>query len=67
MVDRYTKVILTIIAVGLWVQVGLQLNPVKSAAADLVYSDKMNLAAVARNTEIASQHLLAIRNHFENN
>ena len=46
MVDRYTKVVLTVIAVGLWVQVAIALNPVKAASAELGFWDKKMLEEI---------------------
>lgn len=57
MVDRYTKVVLTIIAVGLWVQVGLHLNPVGSAAAEFGYRAEAKLGEIAENTSWAAHYL----------
>ena len=37
MVDRYSKVVLTVIAVGLWTQIALSLNIVSPAKADDTY------------------------------
>lgn len=34
MVDNYSKIVLTIIALGLWIQIGLSLNLVNTAEAD---------------------------------
>ena len=60
MVDRYTKVVLTIIAVGLWVQVGLQLNPVRSAVAELSDLDSLRLQEIQINTDTTNVWLESI-------
>ena len=60
MVDRYTKIVLTIIAVGLWMQVGLQINPVRPAMAEFGDLDSKWLQDIAINTETAANWLSAI-------
>ena len=64
MVDKYTKVVLTIIAVGLWVQVGLQLNPVGSAAAEWDMMDSNLLIKAEKNLGQILSFTMEVENHL---
>ena len=65
MVDRYTKVVLTIIAVGLWVQVGLQINPVKDAAAELNSYETRLLELIKSNLDSIDENTRKSKNYLE--
>ena len=67
MVDRYTKVVLTVIAVGLWVQVAIALNPVKAASAELGFWDKQMLEGIQtgvmeNNAQLHEIYMFLIKN-----
>jgi hypothetical protein len=63
MVDKYTKVVLTIIAVGLWVQIGIQTNLVGSASAEFDYNDSEKLQDIVDQLDTTNGRLTEISNH----